>query len=109
MRYHCDLSPLNGAYCPYCTDDGPLCDFDKCDIEEAYEASDDDKIMQIHKRILEERLKESCDKVYAETSIVREPVDYIGIGTNTKGMPLRKALNEAYKELKELNNEGIDN
>ena len=53
MKYHCDLSPLIGAYCPYCTNDGPLCEFDKCDIEEAYNSGNDDEVKEIHKRLKE--------------------------------------------------------
>lgn len=60
-------------------------------------------------RILEEKLKELYADVIRGTSIVNEPIDYIGIGENTKGMSLRKAFNEAYKELKELNNERVYN
>ena len=140
IKYHCDLSPLNGAYCPYCTTDGPLCEFDECDIEVAHEAGDEEKVKEIHerilfdqklndyynsslafsgvvlpveesraysapqmtdkeKKILEQKLKEASDRVYNETGVVRPPIDYIGIGKDTKGMNLTEALNKALSDM----------
>ena len=55
MKYHYDISPVIGDYCPYCTNDGPLCLFDKCDIEEACKAGNDDKLKEIHDRLKEEK------------------------------------------------------
>lgn len=147
-KYHCDLSPLKGAYCPYCTNDGPLCEFDECDIEVAHEAGDEEKVKEIRerilfdqklkdyydsslelagvvlpveesnayttmtmsdeeKKILEQELKDAADRVSKETSVVRPPIDCIGIGKDTKGMNLTEALNKALSDMyrKEENND----
>lgn len=75
MKYHCDLSPLKGAYCPYCTDDGPLCEFDKCDIEVAHEAGDEEKVKEIHDRILFDQKLKDCYNSSLELAGVVLPVE----------------------------------
>ena len=70
-KYHCDLSPLKGAYCPYCTNDGPLCEFDECDIEVAHESGDEEKVKEIHERILfDQKLKDYYNSSLAFSGVV---------------------------------------
>lgn len=57
----CDLSPLPGARCPWCTNDGTLCEFDICPLEEAHEANDEKKVYELRDQILKE-FKESEGK-----------------------------------------------
>ena len=59
------------------------------------------------KKILEQELKDAADRVSKETSVVRPPIDCIGIGKDTKGMNLTEALNKALSDMyrKEENND----
>ena len=50
----CDLSPLPGAKCPYCTNDGTLCEFDDCPLEIAHFAEDEKKVLELRADILKE-------------------------------------------------------
>ena len=51
------------------------------------------------KKILEQELKDAADRIYKETSVVGPPIDYIGIGKDTKGMNLTEALNKSLSDM----------
>lgn len=54
----CDLSPLPGARCPWCTNDGTLCEFDTCPLEAVHETGDEEKMRIIRDTVLREYDKE---------------------------------------------------
>lgn len=54
----CDLSPLPGAKCPWCTNDGTLCEFDTCPLEEVDDA---EKAAELRDQILKEFKEEEAE------------------------------------------------
>lgn len=50
----CYFSPLPQKKCPFCTNDGTLCEFDECPLEIAYFSDDKKKMLEIREDILKE-------------------------------------------------------
>lgn len=48
---------------------------------------------------LKQLITEVAEKAKHGTLEIREPIDYIGLGKNTKGLPLRDALQKALSEV----------